>query len=87
MGYSPWGRKESNTTTEPPTDRLVATTNNVVLVSGVQESDAAFQILFHHRLLQDIEYIYTRYRIYRIYPYAYSRFVLLIYFIYSSLAK
>ena len=46
-----------------------------------------FQILFHHRLLQDIEYIYTRYRIYRIYPYAYSRFVLLIYFIYSSLAK
>ena len=60
MGYSPWGHKESNTTTEPLADRLVATTNNVVLVSGVQESDSAFQILFHHRLLQDIEYIYIQ---------------------------
>jgi len=38
VGYSPWGHKESNTTTEPLADRLVATTNNVVLVSGVQES-------------------------------------------------
>ena len=29
---------------------------NVVLVSGVQQSDSVVYILFHYRLSQDIEY-------------------------------
>ena len=52
-----------------------------VLVSGVEQSDSVihthisilFQILFHYRLLQSIEF-----------PVLYSRSLLIIYFIYSS---
>ena len=55
---------------------------NVVLVSSVQQSDSVihiyilFQILFHYRLLQDIEYSSL--------CYIYSRSLLFTYFIYSS---
>ena len=55
MGYSPWGRRELNTTKQER--KLIVN----VLVSSVQQSDSViytylyvlFQILFMYRLLQD----------------------------------
>ena len=50
-----------------------------MLVSSVQQSDSViyvlFQMIFQYRLLQDIEY----------YSFLYSKFLLLIYLMYSSL--
>ena len=72
-GYSPWGRKESDTTEWLTLTQIC----NVVLVSSVQESDVYtyfFQILFSSRLLQNIEYFVL-----------YSRPLLIIYVIYSRM--
>ena len=49
-GYSPWGRKESDTTTKQ-------TVSTIVLVSGIQRSDSVFlQIIHHLKFLQDNGY-------------------------------
>jgi len=59
--YSPWGPKELDMTEQLTTAQHTESINNVVLASGMQQSDSVihlsipFQILSPFRLLQNIE--------------------------------